>query len=208
MADKENEELSDDRIAQALRFQTIWTNSLFDKDDGVIKISRLGKINIRIPKVWFIWGVFSLLVSSLICFGVLRFILPGTVLLLLVGPIYLFNALLFINIGSWSPMKKETGEDFITYVKLIARNRVGNGGFGKGKQSRGIFVTRSLPNHPEGRAMGGKFFLGTQPLRTAPFIDNRNKGHKTEYHLYPRGKYNNVDVGKYNSNTRFKKLGD
>lgn len=208
MADKDNEDLINDREAQAIRYQTIWTNSLFDKDDGVFKYSRMGRLNIRIPKSWAIWGVASVIVSTVICFGILRFILPPTMLLILAGPIYLFTGLLFINLGSWSPMKKDTGEDFITYMKLIIRNKIGTGGFGKGPQSRGVYVTKALKNFPEGRPIGGKLYLGTQPLRTAPFIDNRNTNHKTEFHFYPRGTYKNVDIGEYNASRRFRRLGE
>lgn len=201
----EEAEFKDDALAQAFRFRTVWTNTLFERGNNVLTISRFGKFNFRIEKAAIYWTVAGILISLLIIFTVFKWILPPDLLFFVGGLFTLFFTLILVQIGMWSPMKKSTGEDLITYLKFMARNKFSSGGL-FAKQSKSVYVSKAFKNHPDGRPISGKMWLGTQPLATAVTTDMTSKNDKMEYQFYPRGDMKNVDIGRYNAKDKHRRL--
>lgn len=206
MADKNEEDYSRDLEAQSLRFQTIWTNTLFERGNNVYAKSFAGRYTFRIEKSVIIWTIVGLIISFLLHFLLFRFIFPDSILLIVSVVSSFIIVVASIQLGRWSPMQASTGEDLITYIKFMTRNKISSGGFFKSKQSKAKYVTRALANHPGGKVVSGKMWLGTQPLTTAAPRSVYEQDYKTEFQFYPRGEYQNVDIGKHNSRQRFRRL--
>ena len=155
MAEKEKEEFSDDALAQAFRYRTIWTNSLFESGNDIITISRFGKINLRIEKAVIIWSIVGITIGVILTLTLFKWILPDSIFLLAGGLFTFMFTLVLVQVGLWSPMRKSTGEDLITYLKFRARNSIASGGLFN-KQTKSGYISRAFKDHPEGRPVSGK----------------------------------------------------
>lgn len=199
MAGEEEKKVVEDAETNAFRYRTIWTNSLFEKDDGTIRIFSFGR-NFRFRTSVIVWGLVGIILSALIYFLLIRHIFPsgwdwpaGIIILVIV-------TFLSIQIGQWSPMQKYTGEDLITYLTFMTRNRIAMSSSGSGRPASITCTTYAIPNHPDGRQVEGTMYIGTQPLRDkgkANYVRGANQD--MEFWFYPRGSMRNLRGGRYNT---------
>lgn len=179
-----------DKLTKALEYGTISTNSLFDSSPSSLKISRAGGlVTIRIPWVTIIWGgifgIIGLAFAFLLTLKILH--LPG-IYLIIMGVIFgVIPAFIGAKLGQWSPMRSETGEDLITYLKVKARQKISAGSAQKGKQSTCQLLSKAVGGD-EGRVVNCTMWIGTQPLYDAPPQGiYANEVHTTNLYLEPRG---------------------
>lgn len=182
---------------RAMHYGTVNTTSLFEKENGVIKISRVdGILNFRMR-----WSsIFGMIVlgipGGLIVWLFLKIFGSHPISIIFIGVIFLIFIIIGYKLGQWSPMAKTTGEDFLTWVKIVMRNRlVMNENIIGGKKPSEV-TAFSVIEGSSGKNVPCTVFLGTQPVYNAP---PRILGKKTEtpYDLSPRGEFYVVPTDDY-----------
>ena len=200
MAKEENNEKRDeenDLISKAIEYQTINTTGLFERGNPALKISRGGVVNIRIEWAAIIWGgcfgVLTLLFNFLLFVKILK--APGTVSAFFIITATIIFTVVGAKLGTWSPMNKDTGENLVTYFKIMIRSRLARGGMGDGKQSETELFSYAVV--PDGQIVNCKRWIGTQPLRNAPPMSPYKEDYRTQYKLYTNGCPRVVNSEKY-----------
>lgn len=187
--EEEKEKLNYDLVSKAMEYGTIRTNSLFEDNKSVLKFSRAGgAVQIRIPWVNIIWFttffIVGMSIGSFLAIKILH--LPG-IYLIIVGVLFgVAPGFIGVQLGNWSPMKKETGEDLITYLIIVLRQKISANSAQKGKQSTCELYSRAVG--ADGRMETCTQWIGTQPLYDAPpqgiYADEVLM---TDWHFYPLG---------------------
>lgn len=180
---------------EAMNYGTVWTNSLFEPGQATFKFSRQGSINIRIPWSAIIGG--SIMGAIFAGISALIFIMAFD--MGMYGfPVVIFGfvlgAIVGGKIGTWSPMKKTTGEDLMTWIMISIRQRLSSGG---GKISR-TELNSMMVGGREGRIVSCTQWIGTQPLKNAPPMSAYEEDFKSEYVIKPRGEFNTIQSSYYN----------
>lgn len=192
MASKEEEDdkLKYDVVAKAMEYGTIRTNSLFESDKSALKFSRAGGlVQIRIPWATIIWGglfaIVGMAVGSFIAIKILG--LPGIYLIIVASVCGFIPGFIGAKLGNWSPMRDETGEDLVTYLMILMRQRISANSAQSGKQSTCTLLSKAVGGE-DGKLVKCTQWIGTQPLYDAPpqglYAD---EVFVSDLHYYPRG---------------------
>lgn len=192
--------MSDDNIqkhdpdTEAMNYGTIWTNALFDPGTPALKFARHGVLNIHIPWAAIIWGgIFAVIfggIAAIIILVIFKFGGVGVPVVMFVAGL---AALVGAKIGMWSPMQKSTGEDLLTYMMIVVRQRLSSGG---GSVSSTELNSKAIGG-ADGRIVKCTQWLGTQPLRNAPPMSAYEEDFAAEYHIVPRGEFNVIRNDNY-----------
>lgn len=182
---------------EAVNYGTIWTNGLFEDNKSVLNFSRVGVINIRIPWSCIIWGGVFGAIAGIVLFLIYLLLGASGVMIPILFAVDVMFIGLGAKLGNWSPMKKTTGEDLMTYLKFMAREKISNGGFGAGKVSKTMMKTYAVGGE-KGKMEQCEEYLGTQPLRNAPPMNPYVAEYSSPYELRPRGVFKVIHSDKYN----------
>ena len=192
MADSDN-----GAFERALHYGTINTTSLFEKDNGSLKISRAeGLINIRIRWSSIIGAIITGIPGALIAFLFAKMFGGTPIPIMMAIIMFGLSLILGYQLGTWSPMRKTTGEDFLTWVKIILRNRLATNDNIIGGKRPSEVIAFSIIEGSAGKNVPCMVFLGTQPVYNAP---PRIIGQETNtpYDLSPRGEFYKVPTSSY-----------
>lgn len=188
--EEEKEKLKYDVVQKALEYGTIRTNALFEDSKSSLKISRAGGlVQIRIPWATIIWGgLFAIIGMSIGSFIALKLLgLPPMYLLIVASVFGFIPGFIGAKLGNWSPMKDETGEDLITYLLIVMRQKLSAKSAQSGKQSTCMLLSKAIGGE-DGVMVKCTQWIGTQPLYDAPpqgiYADEVLL---TDLHYYPRG---------------------
>lgn len=178
-----------DAQTEALNYGSIWTNSLFERDGNVLKISRGGGLlTVRILWASIIWGSAFALIAGLVGFLIFVKILgAGMMAIPFIFGGVLAAGMIGVRLGRWSPIQKETGEDLMTYMKMKLRKSITYGGLAK-RPSTTTLNSLAIGGE-EGRLVQCQQWLGTQPLHDAPPMSAFEDDFKTDFDFYPRGEF-------------------
>lgn len=183
-----------DPKVESMNYGTIWTNTMFEPGNAALKISRHGVLNIRIPWAAIIWGaLFALLfggIGALFLLGIFQFGAIGIPIVIFIAGL---GALIGSRVGMWSPMQKSTGEDLLTYMMIVVRQRLSNG---SGKMSYTELNSKAVGGE-DGRVVKCSQWLGTQPLRNAPPMSPYEEDFRSEYHIKPSGEFHVIESDHY-----------
>lgn len=195
---------------KALQYGTIRMNALFDKGPSSLKFSRAGGlVDIRIPWVTIIWGgAFALLFLPIGLLVSLKLLgIPGVYMPVLIVLFGVVPGFLGAKLGAWSPMQSSTGEDLLTYVAIVSRQKMSAKSAQPGKQSTCELVSRVYGGE-EGQVVKCTRWIGTQPLYNAPPMSlYADDDFKTDFYFEPRGETKVIDNSDYRDGMGDRSLG-
>lgn len=189
-----------DAFSESLRFGTIETTPLFEKDDKSFKLSPGGgAFSIRIKWSSIIWGGIFGLITFLILISLYLWLKPGWVFIVLIVTITFTAVMGGGMLGRWSPMQKSTGEDLITYILFKIRQRLAtNGALIGGKRPAQVKLnSMAIAKSSGGKIVDCDVYLGTQPMYSVPQIDPYDFSKNTPFFLDSRGEYKTFNSSLY-----------
>lgn len=184
-----------DPLGEAMSYGTVWTTSMFEHNNAPYKITRSG-MSWRIPRQLPWWGIPGAAIGGFIGWLIFIKILNGGMLIYpIVITLALVFGVVFTMIGSWSPMRKDTGEDLKTYIILKLRKKVATRKTPTGEKPSSAYYNSLAVGDPQvGRVVKCQMWLGTQPLSTAAPKDPFYKGvYRTPYVMKKSGDFIPLD---------------